>query len=216
VSEHLHPALQPLPPERPGQKVGRAVGSGLGGAAKGLGGVVGGLRGLLSGRGRTVLLLVGALVVGGAIVLGSPTQKEPEQAPVSGPPSSLITVPDISIPGESSTVPPSSSPPLPNETSTVATVPTDEELAALASVLGAGDLAALNAVLPEDPATRISFALLLGSARLGHPVTLRNPVVTGLGVRVRVIVGDTAAPVSTWALLLSPQAPWRALSIEPA
>jgi hypothetical protein len=220
VSDFLHPALRPLPPEPVSKRAGSRLRGGLKGAAGAAGAAGGALGGLLRGRGRTVVLVGIVAVVALALIAGSPSEESPpeDSVPATVAP---ITVPDISVPGET-TVPPApvdTSAPLASDPAieTVApepVAPTSDELDLLALLLNAGDAVTLAEILPGDQAMRDQFALFLGYPRLGYTLVLRNPVVTGIGVKVQGTVVKDGDTLSRWSLLLTGSAPWKVLAIE--
>lgn len=210
VSEFLHPNLRPLPPAPASERAMGALSGVAGGVANGLGAAARPLAGVLRGRGRTVVVVLVAVLLVGALF----TQRPGSDAPESTSPESVATPtvppPTIVIPGAetASTVPADGASTVPP--STLAPVPTDAELAALLGLLGTGDAAALAAVLPESERERLDLLPVLGAVRAGFPLSFAAPKVSGTDATVVVRAGDPEAPVRRWSLRLrrSPAGSW--------
>ena len=193
VSEFQHPALRPLAPEPRSTRLRGALGGVLGGFVKIISRAFAGLGGLLKGRGRTVLVVIGFLFFAVLLVGRAPSAPDNEGGSGIGGDSTLpttpVSVPDILLPGEK---------PAPQP-------PSAETLTALVTAFSSGDAAALAPFLPAEASARWTLAPVLGASRLGLPLSVAAPVVTGEQIRVELTVGDPAQPTARWTLTVDPQ-----------
>lgn len=207
VSEYLHPNLRPVPPTPVTERAGQALSGVAGSIAGGLGGAAKPVRGLLKGRGRSVLVVVGALVLIAALVAGRPgggggVDSEEVSTSVATP---TVPPPTIVIPGavdeepSATTVPGSEQPSTP---STLPALPTDVELSAFLDLLRSGSTEALAPRLPESQRERLDLLGVLGAVRGGFEVSLGTPKASGSDVLVQVRAGSPESPARRWSLRL--------------
>lgn len=206
VSDYLHPNLRPVPPTPVTERAGQALSGVAGSIAGGLGGAAKPVRGLLKGRGRTLAVVVGALVLVAALVAGRPGGDggaESETSPTSVP-TPTVPPPTIVIPGAedgavSSTVPAGEQTATPT---TLPALPSDAELAAFLELLRSGSAEAIAPRLPESQRERLDLLAVLGAARGGFEVSFTTPKASGTDVLLQVRAGNPESPARRWSLRL--------------
>ena len=205
VSEYLHPNLRPLPPTPVAERAVSSLSGMAGSIAGGLGDAAKPVRGLLQGRGRTVIVVVVALVLLAALFAGRPGGEAGSDATPTSIPTPTVPPPTIVIGGEGSsssvTTVPASETASPTPT-TLAPLPSDAELAELLSLIGSGDPAALAPRLPESQRERLDLLAVLGIVRGGFDISFGTPKVSGSSVLVQVRAGSAESPVRRWSLRL--------------
>jgi hypothetical protein len=206
VSDYLHPNLRPMPPTPVVERAGQALSGVAGNIAGGLSGATKPMRGLLKGRGRTLAVVAGALVLVAALVAGRPGGEGGGTVDTSPTIASTPTVPPptIVIPGAQDSTTVSSVVPG-QETASPATLPalpSDAELVAFLELLRSGDAAALESRLPESQRERLDLLGVLGVSRAGFTLSLGTPKASGADVMVQVRAGEPESPARRWNLRL--------------
>jgi len=206
VSDYLHPNLRPVPPTPVTERAGQALSGAAGSIAGGLGGAAKPVRGLLKGRGRTLAVIFGALLLGAALVAGRPGGEgntESDAPPVSTP-TPTVPPPTIVIPGaeDSSTVTTLPTAEGAVTPSTLPALPSEAELGSFLELLRSGSVEALAPRLPESERERLGLLAVLGAARGGFEVSLGKPKASGSDVLVQVRAGDPDRPSRRWSLRL--------------
>jgi len=210
VSDYLHPNLRPMPPVPVSERAAQALGGAASGVVGGLGAAARPVAGLLKGRMRTLLVVLGAVLLAAALFAGRPGSGAGEgaESAVTSVPTATVPTPTIVIPGDDPDTTTSVAPVagegdvVTTEPAPLAPVPSDEELAALLELLVAGDGAALAPLLPESSRERLDLLPVLGAARGGFALSFGEPRQVGSEVSVTVRAGDPESPVRRWGLRL--------------
>jgi hypothetical protein len=207
VSEYLHPNLHPLPPTPVAERAVSSLSGMAGSIAGGLGSAAKPVRGLLTGRGRTIVVIVVSLVLIAALFAGRPGGESGSETAPTSVPTLTVPPPTIVIAGDeaasSTTNVPVADAASPTTPTTLAPLPSDAELTELLNLLGSGDSAALAPRLPESQRERLDLLAVLGIVRGGFDISFGTPKVSGSSVLVQVRAGTPESPVRRWSLRLN-------------
>jgi hypothetical protein len=198
-SPHVPPSLYPPAPAPVGQRVSSSAGAGAARFGQLLGGVSSTLRGLLAGRGRTVALVVVALVVVVAMFSNRPSDDQETNGQTSPP------AQDRDSP--SSTFEPAPSSPL-DEEPPAPVLPSAEQIQAVLLVLTAGTSEQVSALFEFDvaPGTRSAAASLLGATRAGLSLEAPDSTVARDGLAVLAVRSRNpdGSAARAWTVTLGP------------